>query len=63
MAFFKLVTYFFYRSKDEDMDNFYLNLIADVLIQSKGYDKNRKGSIIEDYKKKKQEKLTQLRLF
>lgn len=63
MIFFKLVTYFFYRSKDDDSDNFYLNLIADVLIQSKGYDKKRKAKIMEDYRKKKQEKLNQLSLF
>jgi len=61
MIFFKLVTYFYYRSKDNETDNFYLNLIADVLIKSKGYDKSRKSSIMEDYRKKK--KSEQLKLF
>lgn len=53
MIFFKLVTYFFHRSKDEKTDNLYLNIIADLIIKSKGYRKNRKGSIIQDYRKKK----------
>lgn len=56
MVFFKLITYFFYRSKDDVMDNFYLNLIADSLIQSKGYNKLRKSELMENYKKKKAEK-------
>jgi len=63
MSFFKLVTYYFYRSKDDEMDNFYLNLIADLMIQSKGYDKSRKSKIMEDYKNKKRERAIQLKLF
>lgn len=63
MSFFKLVTYYFYRSKDDEMDNFYLNLIADLMIQSKGYDKSRKSKIMEDYKNKKRERAVQLKLF
>ena len=57
--FFKLVTYFFYRSKDDESDNFYLNLIADLMIKSKGYDKRKKSQIMESYKKKKNEKMKQ----
>lgn len=63
MSFFKLITYYFYRSKDEKMDNYYLNQIADLLIQSKGYSKDRKNSIMEDYKNKKKERAVQLKLF
>lgn len=63
MSFFKLVTYYFYRSKDDEMDNFYLNLIADLMIQSKGYEKSRKSKIMEDYKNKKRERAVQLKLF
>ena len=59
LVFFKLVTYFFYRSKDDESDNFYLNLIADLMIKSKGYDKKKKSQIMESYKKKKTEKLQQ----
>ena len=56
MSFFKLVTYYFYRSKDDEMDLFYLNLIADLFVKSKGYSKKRKSEIINDYKKKKTDK-------
>lgn len=63
MSFFKLVTYYYYRSKDEITDKFYLNLIADLLINSKGYNKSKKGRIIEDYRNKKNERFGQLSLF
>jgi hypothetical protein len=56
LIFFKLVTYYFYRSKDDATDNFYLNLIAEVLIKSKGYSKLRKSSLMDEYRKKKQTK-------
>ncbi|KIC01263.1 hypothetical protein OA88_15005 [Flavobacterium sp. JRM] len=59
LIFFKLVTYYFYRAKNDETENFYLNLIADLMIKSKGYNKNRKSEIMESYKKKKKEKLTQ----
>lgn len=59
LIFFKLVTYYFYRSKDDESENFYLNLIADFMIKSKGYNKNRKSEIMGSYKKKKKERLTQ----
>jgi len=59
LIFFKLVTYFYYRSKDTDTDDFYLNLIADVLVQTKGYPKSRKSEIIEEYRKKKRQKVIQ----
>lgn len=58
LIFFKLVTYYFYRAKDESSENFYLNLIADLLIKSKGYHKNKKSEIMENYKSKKKEKLS-----
>ena len=53
------MTYYFYRAKDDESENFYLNLIADLMIKSKGYNKNRKSEIMESYKKKKKERLTQ----
>lgn len=58
LVFFKLVTYYFYRAKDDISENFYLNLIADLLIKSKGYPKNKKSEIMDSYKKKKKEKLS-----
>jgi hypothetical protein len=60
MVFFKLVTYFYYRSKDEETDKFYLNLIADLFVKSKGLKKEKKGEIIERYKKKKKDLDNQL---
>ncbi|MFT3920438.1 hypothetical protein [Cloacibacterium sp.] len=59
LIFFKLVIYYFYRAKDDESENFYLNLIADLMIKSKGFNKNRKSEIMESYKKKKKERLTQ----
>ncbi|WP_338357318.1 metallophosphoesterase [Yeosuana marina] len=59
LIFFKLVTYYFYRAKDDETDNFYLNLIADLMIKSKGYQKSKKSEIMESYKKKKKERLSQ----
>ncbi|REC41506.1 metallophosphoesterase [Chryseobacterium sp. 5_R23647] len=58
LIFFKLVTYYFYRAKDDNSENFYLNLIADLLIKSKGYHKSKKSEIMENYKRKKREKLS-----
>lgn len=58
LVFFKLVTYYFYRAKDDESENFYLNLIADLMIKSKGYSKNKKSEIMESYKKKKKERLS-----
>jgi hypothetical protein len=58
LIFFKLVTYYFYRAKDDSSENFYLNLIADLLIKSKGYHKSKKSEIMENYKRKKKEKLS-----
>ncbi|OJX30044.1 MAG: hypothetical protein BGO86_05745 [Chryseobacterium sp. 36-9] len=59
IIFFKLITYYFYRSKDDETDNFYLNLIADLMIKSKGYHKSKKSAIMQSYKKKKIERLNQ----
>ncbi len=56
MSYFKLVTYYYYRSKDDAMDLFYLNLIADLLIEIKGYKKEKKVEIIADYKRKKMQR-------
>lgn len=58
LIFFKLVTYYFYRAKDDNSENFYLNLIADLLIKSKGYHKSKKSEIMENYMRKKREKLS-----
>jgi predicted phosphodiesterase len=58
LIFFKLVTYYFYRANDKESENFYLNLIADLMIKSKGYDKSKKSEIMESYKNKKKDKMS-----
>ncbi|MDQ3191439.1 MAG: metallophosphoesterase [Bacteroidota bacterium] len=60
MVFFKLITYYYYRAKDEASDTYYLNLIADLVIKAKGYGKEQKSQIIEGYRKKKKEKDIQI---
>lgn len=57
LIFFKLVTYYFYRSKNSESDSFYLNIIADLIIKSKGLNKTMKSKIMSNYKRQKNEKL------
>lgn len=49
----KLVTYFYLRTDDKSFEQKFLNLLAELIIESKGLPKSRKGKIISDYKKKK----------
>lgn len=51
--FFKLITYYFYRSRDPQSDDKYLNMITDLLIQSKGYRKYDKGNLMRRYRIRK----------
>jgi predicted MPP superfamily phosphohydrolase len=59
LIFFKLITYYFYRAKDKESEIFYLNLIADLMIKSKGYNKSKKSEIMESYKNKKKDKISE----
>lgn len=59
MAFVKIVTYYFLRSKDSNTDNIYLNLIGDIFVKTRGYDKSR---TIQIYKNKKDENNRQLKI-
>ena len=67
MVLFKLVTYYFFRSKSKESDSKYENLIANLIVKSKGLKKISKGKIIENYRKKKhrskKENDSQLKLF
>lgn len=56
MTFMKLVTYYFLRSKTEEDDVFYLNLIADLIIQAKGGKKIEKTAIMDEYRKKREKR-------
>lgn len=53
MTLFKLVAYYFLRSKSDESDQIYLNLISEIITRSKGLKKSDKGRIIEDYRNKK----------
>ena len=53
MILFKLVSYYFFRSKENNEDDIYLDLIAEVIIKANKLPKNRKGSIIQRYIKRK----------
>lgn len=53
IVFLKLLTYFYIRSKNEEMDDRLLNLMAEVLVIAKDLPPSRKGRIIQDYRKKK----------
>lgn len=52
MTLIKLVTYYFLRSNKTN-DNIYENLIADLIVSSKGENKSQKGKIIQDYRNKR----------
>lgn len=44
---FKIVTYYFFRSSDADMDHKFENIIGDLIVKSKKLHKRRKGKIIQ----------------
>ena len=57
MILFKLVTYFYFRSKTEAMDLEYLNLIGDLITKVRDDPKVKKSKIFEDYRMKRTKKL------
>jgi len=57
MILFKLVTYFYFRSKTEAMDLEYLNLIGDLITKVGDDPKVKKSKIFEDYRMKRVKKL------
>jgi len=48
---FKIVSYYFFRSKDSDMDLQFENLIADLIVKSKKRKIQAKGEIIQSFRK------------
>ncbi|WP_165279851.1 metallophosphoesterase [Paenibacillus protaetiae] len=57
MILFKLVTYYYFRSKNQSMDLQYLNLIGDLIIKVRNDPKIKKSKIFEDYRLKRAKKL------
>jgi len=57
MILFKIIYYYFIRSKEKEDDIIYLNLISDLLIKAKGLNKNKKDELMKRYKENKIRKL------
>lgn len=53
MTLFKLVSYYFLRSKTKQSDLYYEDIIAELICNARGLKKSKKSSIISDYKEKK----------
>jgi predicted MPP superfamily phosphohydrolase len=53
MTLFKLLAYYFLRSKTKAQDKQYENLIGDLLTSARGLQKTKKGEIIEHFRKKR----------
>jgi hypothetical protein len=52
-SFLKIISYYYVRSRDEKTDDKLLNLMAELIVQSKGLPKSEKGRIIQHHKKAK----------
>lgn len=50
MVLLKILNYYYMRSSTKQTDSVYENLIADVIVDSKGKPKNEKGKIIHNYR-------------
>jgi hypothetical protein len=57
MTLFKLITFYYFRSKNKESDIFYEELIAELIVVAKGLDKKEKSKIIQDYKLKKRKRI------
>ena len=53
MTLFKLVSYYFLRSKSKATDRLYENLIAELIVKSKGLKKMHKDKIMKEYREKR----------
>ena len=53
MTLFKLVSYYFLRSKNRRTDQLYENLIGDLILKARGLPKRNKGKIIAEYRGKR----------
>jgi len=52
MTLFKLVSYYYFRSKTSQTDNLFENIIADLIVRAKGERKVVRGKIFEKFKDK-----------
>lgn len=53
MSFAKIMNYYSFRSLDAESDLKYLNMIGDILIKAKGYKKDSKSRLMDQYKEKR----------
>lgn len=53
MSLFKLLGYYFLRSKNKEQDGAYENLIGDLLIKARGLRKRKKGEVIQHFREKR----------
>lgn len=53
MILFKVTSYYYLRSTSKKSDNFYENLISDIVLKSQGQNKRMKYEIIEKYRTKR----------
>jgi len=56
MTLYKLITYYYIRSKSKESDVFYEELISELIVNAKGLEKGQKSSIMERYKLKKRKR-------
>jgi len=53
MSLFKLVEYFFFKSATEEAERLYKNMMADIIVKSKGLKKEKKSVIMVGYEREK----------
>lgn len=53
MTLFKLLGYYFLRSKSKEQDTIYENLIGDLLINARGLNTQKKGEVIQHFRDKR----------
>lgn len=54
MTLFKLISYYFLRSKTKYSDKQYENMIGDLIVNAQGLKKSKKGVIIQNYRDRRQ---------
>lgn len=52
MTLFKIVYYYFFRSKTKESDKMYENIIADLIVKAKGERKRVRGKVLEKFRDK-----------
>lgn len=59
MTLFKLLSYYYLRSKSKESDNKYENMLSELIVNARGQKKSRKGNIIKNFRE--QRKLKKLK--